>query len=112
MFKHGEQKRDEIYINDIIRANLFALNARQNCVVNCGTFKAVSFNEIIEILNKVMKLNRKIDYIDNPYPFFQDYTKCDMSKCKKLIGFKAEYNLKSGIEDYYKSGWLTKEPKK
>ena len=108
LFKYGEQKRDEIYIKDVIRANLLALNSKQSCVVNCGKGKAVSFNEIIRTLNLVMGLNRKTEYIDNPYMFFQDFTECDMTKCKEMLGFEAAYNLKEGIKDYYKSGWLTK----
>jgi ADP-L-glycero-D-manno-heptose 6-epimerase len=109
-FKHGEQRRDEIYIKDVVRANFCALDAKKSCVVNCGTGKPISFNEMIKSLNKVMGFNREIEYINNPFPFFQNYTECDMTKANEMIGFVPEWDFHSGIEDYHKSGWLTKKP--
>ncbi|MCH7568126.1 MAG: NAD-dependent epimerase/dehydratase family protein [Nanoarchaeota archaeon] len=110
VFKYGEQKRDEIYVKDVVKANLCALNAKESCVVNCGTGKPVSFNEIIAILNEILGKNKETIYIDNPYPFFQTHTECDMKKAKETIGFVPEYSFEEGVKDYYKTGWLTKPP--
>ena len=49
IFKDGEQKRDYIYVVDVVRANLLALEARESCIVNCGSGRATSFNDIIKI---------------------------------------------------------------
>ncbi|MEK6887006.1 MAG: NAD-dependent epimerase/dehydratase family protein [Nanoarchaeota archaeon] len=107
LFKHGEQKRDYIYVKDVVRANILASKAKQSCIVNCGSGKATTFNEIVEILNKVMRLNRKPEYIENPFVGkYQDYTLCDMSLAKELLGFVPEYDIEKGIKDYYDSGHL------
>lgn len=107
LFKHGEQKRDWIYIDDVVRANLLASEARESCIVNCGSGSATSFNEIVEILNEVMGVKRTVEYIDNPFvEKYQDFTYCDMSKAAEKIGFKPEYDIRKGIKHYFSTGKL------
>jgi len=75
--------------------------------VNCGAGEATSFNHIIAILNKVMGLDRKPEYIDNPHHArYQNFTQCDMTLAKKKLGFVPEYGVEAGIKDYYESGFL------
>ncbi len=107
IFKDGEQKRDYIYVKDVVRANLLALDAKESCIVNCGFGAATSFNDIIKILNKTLGLNRAIEYIENPYADrYQSFTECDMSKAKQKLGFVPEFDVEKGIMDYFKSGFL------
>ena len=108
IFKHGEQKRDYIYVKDVVEANLLALEAKESSVVNCGAGEATSFNEIVTILNKTMGLDRTPEYIENPYAArYQNFTQCDMSKAKEKISFVPKYNVQKGITDYYESGFLS-----
>ncbi len=107
IFKHGEGRRDYVYVKDVVRANILAMNAKESCIVNCGTGKATSFNELVEILNSVLGTKRKPKYRNNPYAKqFQTFTQCDMSLAKEKIGFVSSYDIKKGIADYYKSGLL------
>ena len=109
IFKDGEQKRDQIYVKDLFRANLNAIQAKQSCVVNCGTGKPISFNEMISVLNKVLEMNKEPEYIDNPNPeYYQTHIECNMNKAKKMIGFIPKFSCRERVEDYYKRGWLTK----
>jgi ADP-L-glycero-D-manno-heptose 6-epimerase len=111
LFKNGEQLRDEIYIKDVVRANLLALKAKESCVVNCGSGIPTNFNKMVEILNKVMRQNKKTEYIDNPYKeFFQDHTECDMSLAKEKLGFVPKWSFENAMQDYFKEGWLQKPP--
>lgn len=105
IFKDGEQKRDYIYVKDVVAANLLALEAKENCIVNCGSGKATSFNKLIELLNKTLGLSRAPEYIDNPYEGrYQSHTECDMSKAKKLLGFVPAFSIEKGIADYTQFG--------
>ncbi len=109
LFKHGEQKRDWIYVKDVVRANVLAAQAKQSCIVNCGSGNAVSFNDLIAILNEALGLDRKPEYIDNPYAKqYQSYTECDMTLAKKMLGFIPQYDVRKGIKDYHASGFLIK----
>ncbi len=107
IFKNGEQKRDYIYVKDVVQANLLALNAKESCVVNCGAGEATSFNDVITILNQTMGFNRTPEYIDNPYADrYQNFTQCDMMRAKEKIGFVPQYHVREDIADYHQSGFL------
>ena len=67
IFKFGEQKRDFIYVKDVAKITIEALNARKSAIVNVGTGTPRSFNDIIVSLNKTMQLDLKPDYFDNLY---------------------------------------------
>ncbi|MBI4141022.1 NAD-dependent epimerase/dehydratase family protein [Candidatus Woesearchaeota archaeon] len=109
LFEWGHHRRDFIYVDDVVEANLLAAQAKESCVVNCGTGKAVSFNEIVHFLNKVLRTNRKPEYIGNPFKkTYQDHTVCDMSLAKEKMGFVPKYFVEEGIKKYYLTGWLTR----
>lgn len=108
IFKFGEQKRDFIYVKDVAKITIEALNARKSAVVNVGTGTPRSFNDIIVSLNKTMELDLKPDYFDNPYVGkYQDYTEADTTLLKEVLGTQAQFSLEEGIEDYLKK-YLTK----
>jgi ADP-L-glycero-D-manno-heptose 6-epimerase len=103
LFKYGEQKRDYIYVKDVVEANLLASKANKSTIVNCGSGVATEFNSLVEILNKALNINRIPEYIDNPYKLnYQSYTKCDMTQAKELINFVPQYGIEQGIEEYIK----------
>ena len=102
LFKNGEQKRDYIYVKDLVRANILASKSEESCIVNCGSGKAVSFNHLLSVLNSALNLTRTAEYIDNPYKeTYQDYTECEMSLAKEKIGFIPEYSIVMGINELY-----------
>jgi ADP-L-glycero-D-manno-heptose 6-epimerase len=110
VFKHGEQKRDHIYVKDVVRANVLAAEAKKSCIVNCGSGTATTFNDIIAILNETLGLNRATEYIDNPYADrYQSHTECDMTQAKEKIGFVPQFDVRAGIKDYHASGFLVKK---
>lgn len=107
VFEFGEQKRDYIYVKDVVAANLLASNAKKSCIINCGGGKAISFNEVIRVLNKILGLNKKTEYIKNPYAEqYQSYTECDMTLAKKMIGFVPAWKFENAVKDYFNSGRL------
>ncbi|MBI4142114.1 NAD-dependent epimerase/dehydratase family protein [Candidatus Woesearchaeota archaeon] len=107
LFEWGHHRRDFIYIDDVVEANLLAMQAKESCVVNCGTGKAVSFNEIVHFLNRTLGTNRKQEYIKNHFEkTYQEHTVCDMNLAKEKLGFLPKYSVEEGIKKYYESGWL------
>lgn len=107
IFKYGEQKRDYIYVDDVVQANLCAAEARQSCVVNCGFGTATSFTDLVKSLNTTLQLNRQPEYIENPYAErYQSHTECDMSLAKELLGFVPQTGVPEGLERYLASGFL------
>ena len=111
IFKFGEQKRDHIYVNDAVDATIKALNAKQSCIVNVGTGIATTFNDLIKALNKPLGTDFEPEYFDMPYDpkTYQSNTQADTKKAEKILCFKARWELKKGIADYFKflnaNGW-------
>lgn len=103
VFDFGEQRRDFVYVKDVVTANLLALNATRSGIVNIGTGKSRSFNEIIAILNEVMGTDLEPEYFQNPYTrVYQDNTEADLAHARELLAFEPQYDLESGIRDYFK----------
>lgn len=108
LFKYGEQKRDYLYVEDAVRANLLAAEASENCIVNCGSGQAVTFNDLVAQLNRVLGVSRTPEYIDNPYADrYQSHTECDMTLAKEKLGFVPEFDLSRGLEAYNRKGLAT-----
>ena len=100
IFKWGEQRRDFIYIKDVVAGTLKALEAKRNTVLNIGTGQATSFNEVIEAINEGLGTHLEPDYFDNPYDFYQNFTQADMTHTRREIGFAVKYTTRAGIIDY------------
>lgn len=101
VFKNGEQQRDFVYVKDIVKINLCALNnGKETGVYNAATGVPRDYNAIIRCLNKELGTNLAPEYIDNPYPFFQLKTQADITKSKEKLGYEPDYSLEAGIADY------------
>ncbi|HAH08018.1 MAG TPA: ADP-glyceromanno-heptose 6-epimerase [Elusimicrobia bacterium] len=104
IFKFGEQYRDQIYVQDIVAANLRALESGKSGVFNACTGRGTDFNLIVKALNAAMGKRLKPDYIPNPYSFYQNQTLGDPAQAKKTLGFAARWRFPEAVEDYLR--WL------
>ncbi|MCS6957906.1 MAG: ADP-glyceromanno-heptose 6-epimerase [Aquificaceae bacterium] len=100
LFKWGEQRRDFVYIRDVIDANLRALEREVSGIFNIATGKARSFNEIVAILNQYLGTNFEPEYFDCPYDFYQNFTQADISRAREKLGYEPQYSLEEGIREY------------
>jgi ADP-L-glycero-D-manno-heptose 6-epimerase len=110
IFTDGEQKRDFVYIDDVVGANLKAMTSRSSGVFNVGSGAAASFNQIVEQLNRVLKTDLQPDYFDNPYAFFQTWTEADLTHSRSGLGYDPQFDLRRGVEAYAQSGQLGAAP--
>ena len=106
IFTDGEQKRDFVYIDDVIAANLAAANSRTSGVFNVGSGAAATFNQVVEQLNRVLRTDLQPDYFENPYSFFQTHTEADLTQSRRVLGYNPKFDLKKGIDAYHASGQL------
>ena len=109
IFKHGEQKRDFVYVKDIVEGSILALEAKESGIYNLGCGQARSFNELVEILNKCLRTKLPPDYIDNPYAHYQNFTEADLDNVRSALGYQPQFPLEDGVRDYLK--WLYPEEK-
>ena len=106
IFTPGTQRRDFVYIDDVVTANLKAATANESGIYNAGAGASWSFNEVVAELNRVLKTDLQPEYFENPYGFTQDHTETDMSAIKTKLGHVSAFDLRSGVEAYEKSGML------
>ena len=104
IFKHGEQKRDFVYVKDVVEGSIVALEASQSGIYNLGSGQARSFNELVDILNKCLGTKFQADYIDNPHVHYQNFTEADLNKARSELGYAPQFSLEAGVEDYMR--WL------
>ena len=100
LFEFGEQKRDFVYVKDVVRCNLLAGMKNITGIFNCSHGVSVSFNEIYKIIYSYFRNDTKLVYIKNKYDFFQNNTLADMTETKSQLEFVCKYNIVEGIYHY------------
>ena len=102
-YANGEQLRDFIYVEDVVKVNLWLLaNKQHSGIFNLGTGKAQSFNDVA---NAVIKFHGKgeIEYIPFPEKLkgcYQSYTQADMSALRN-IGYQDTFStVEQGVALY------------
>ena len=104
IFKHGDQKRDFVYVKDIVEGSILALEAKESGIYNLGSGQARSFNELIDVLNKCLGTKFQPDYIDNPHAHYQNFTEADLERVRGALGYQPQFSLERGVADYLE--WL------
>jgi ADP-L-glycero-D-manno-heptose 6-epimerase len=107
IFKQGEQKRDFVYVKDIVEGSIRALEAKQSGIYNLGSGQARSFNELVDVLNRSLGTDLKADYFENPHAHYQNFTQADLTRVREGLGYEPKYTLETGVADYMK--WLYPE---
>jgi len=98
IFGDGTQTRDFTHVYDVVEALILAWKKDFECeIFNVGTGVAHSFNEIVEILNRLLGKNIKPIYKPNPIKNYVYHTLADTSKAEKMLGFKAKISLEEGL---------------
>ncbi len=97
VYGDGTQQRDFTYVDDVVSANMLAMESGNTGAFNVGTGKTYAINEMIELLGEAVGKKISPEYIENPVKNYVDITLADTSKAKKELGFEAKISLKEGI---------------
>lgn len=93
--------RDFIYIEDIVQANIKAMQPKRSGIYNVGTAKARSFQDIVDILQKELGTSLECEYIPNPFiGSYQFHTEADIATTKEALGYEPAYEMEEGIKAY------------
>ncbi|WP_424686332.1 MAG: ADP-glyceromanno-heptose 6-epimerase [Halarcobacter ebronensis] len=93
--------RDFIYIEDIVQANIKACAAKQSGVYNVGTGCARSFEDIVTILQKELKIDNGKEYIPNPFVgSYQFFTEANIDSTKENLDYEPRFSMEEGIKAY------------
>jgi len=106
LFEDGEQKRDWVYIRDVIEANMLAMKSDKSDIYNIGSGRATTFNKIAMTLIQYLTPHDTVwkdylSYIKNPHPeTYQNHTECVIKKACTHLGYKPKYEIHEGINEY------------
>ena len=103
LFGNGNQTRDFVYVDDVARANLYALKRGTNQIFNVSTMTETSVNQIVKILQERMDNQSGQTYLpartgDIPRSIL------DSTEIRTLLGWEPKVDIKTGLTltiDYF-----------
>jgi len=96
IFGDGEYVRDYVYVDDVVRANILAMEKGKNVVLNIGTGRGTTVNELFMMLKSITGYSDEPEYAP---PRKGDVRKSilDCSKAKEILGWEPEVSLEEGL---------------
>ena len=98
IYGNGEQYRDFVYVKDVVKANIKAMNTTNisGKIICVGTGKKTSINDLVEFLNK--KYNRLIvpKYLPKRSGDIKESV-CNNNKIKELLNIHEFTNFEEGL---------------
>lgn len=103
IFGDGEQSRDYVHIKDVADAWIGAIDNKKSFgeVFNLGSGMRISVNKLVDIILKSFgksRKNHKVVY-KAARPGDQRHMQADISKAKKLLGWKIKIDFDDGMAD-------------
>ncbi len=122
-YGNGEQRRDFVYVGDVVKVNMDFLESRTSGIFNLGTGRAQSFNELAAAtVNACRALEGKpaqpvaelvaqgiIEYIPFPDALkgkYQSFTEADLGELRAAGYREAFATVEEGVAEYVK--WLAR----
>lgn len=105
----GEQTRDFVYIDDVVEANMLAMNSENGAgeAFNIGTGKNTSINRVAEILKHIMDEEDLEAIHTEARPTDIKHGYADISKAKRILCYKPQFSMEEGLIELV--GWYTKK---
>ncbi|MDX1651774.1 MAG: ADP-glyceromanno-heptose 6-epimerase [Brumimicrobium sp.] len=111
-FDDGEQRRDFIYIKDVLNILYFLMSKKpKNGIYNLGSGKARTFLDLTKITFSAMNRERNISFVDTPEDIRDKYQYFTEATINKLIEVGYEdgfHTLEQGVTDYVKNYLMEK----
>ena len=103
----GNQRRAFVYVEDVVDALCKCLDRKKyEGVIQIGPAQSFSIKEIMEILIKISKTNKKIIYNKNkPEGDFDRFA--DFSKAKNILNWEPKISIDAGLEKTF--NWIKEE---
>lgn len=98
IYGDGEQTRDFIYVKDIARANLAALNSQDNSVINISTNQTITINQLY---NKMSSLMQKYinPVFENERPGDIKHSCLNNNKANHVLNWCPSYSIDQGLSE-------------
>ena len=98
VFGDGEQTRDFVFVKDVARANLLAMDSDVSGLFNIGTGIQTSLNDLAEMIMQAAGKTVAMHY-EKARDGDVRYSVADISKAKEQLGYEPEFDLAEGIKE-------------
>lgn len=96
IFGQGDKTRDYIYVSDVVRANLLAMECGSNTIYNIGTGIETSDRQLFDALAGILDYSGEPKY--EPVRMGEIYHSClDATRAKKELGWQPQLSLEKGL---------------
>lgn len=96
VFGDGHNKKDYIYIEDLVKSIYILFSENTKGVFNIGSGQGTSLNEIIRIINTVTQLESSISYVDAKEYDVRDFV-LNNAKLYQITNIKPATSITEGI---------------
>jgi UDP-glucose 4-epimerase len=97
----GEQSKDYVFVKDVARANVLALDHGDNDIFCIGTGRAVSVHQIYKTLAQITHYEPEIIRAPKrPGDIYLSYFDC--SKAERVLGWKPATSFEDGVQETVK----------
>lgn len=102
IFGDGEQIRDFIYVKDVVKATLIAMESNKNGIFNVCSETKISINMLVSIINKLINKNLEPIYIQDKKGDIRN-SHMTYGKFLKHLNWKPIYDLETGIVEVFRN---------
>ena len=101
IFGDGTTRRDYTYVDDIISGVLASIDydASKYEIFNLGESETTELSRLVELLEQNLDMKADIDH-QPPQPGDVPVTYADISKAKRMLGYKPQTNIEDGIPKF------------
>jgi len=96
IFGDGECVRDYVYVGDVVEANIAAMEKADGEIVNIGTSKGTTVNELFKMLREITGYEKDPVYAP-PRPGDLRKSILDISKAAQVLDWTPKVNLEEGL---------------
>ena len=109
IFGDGEQSRDFTYVDNVVEANLLALEATEapGKVFNIGCGERISLNHLVRLLEKILGVTAKLEYQPPRSGDVRD-SLADINLAKSALGYSPRVAIEEGLRKTVE--WFRSQP--
>lgn len=98
VYGDGEQTRDFTFIDDVVQANVRAMEATATGVFNAAGGKRITINDLAKTIMSLCQKEMEIMY-EAARPGDIKHSLADCSKAKASFGYSPEYDITKGLKE-------------
>jgi UDP-glucose 4-epimerase len=103
IYGDGEQTRDFIFVADVVRANIMAMESGVSGVFNVAGGRRISLNELAASLSEITGIHQRPVYEPPRVGDVRD-SLAEISRAREAFGFSPRYTLDEGLRETV--GWF------